>query len=127
MKRLEKSSTAGTELAPGILSEARLSPLGWLRERLSDVVAQAAAGGALIIIFIVLCFVSPVFFTANNLTNVVEQTTVTALIAIGMTFVIITAGIDLSIGSTAAISGVIGVSLIVNQGVSWPLAVIVGM
>src|SRR6185437_11584747 len=43
-----------------------------------------------------------------------------------MTFVIITAGIDLSVGSTAAIAGVIGVSLVVNQGISWPLAVLLG-
>ena len=50
----------------------------------------------------------------------------TALIAIGMTFVIITAGIDLSVGSTAAVAGVIGVSLIVNQGFSWPVAILIG-
>lgn len=126
MKRTEDSSTVEADLAPVIPPKVQVSLIGWLRERLSDVVAQAAAGGALIIIFIVLCIVSPVFFTANNLTNVVEQTTVTALIAIGMTFVIITAGIDLSVGSTAAISGVIGVSLIVNNGVSWPLAIVIG-
>ena len=97
-----------------------------MRERLGDIVAQAAAAGALVVVFIFLCFVSPVFFTTNNLINVVEQTTATALIAIGMTFVIITSGIDLSVGSTAAISGVVGVSLIVNQGVPWPLAILIG-
>ncbi len=106
--------------------DARIPFADRMKERLGDIVAQAAAAGALVVVFVFLCFVSPVFFTSNNLINVVEQTTVTALIAIGMTFVIITAGIDLSVGSTAAISGVIGVSLIVNQGVSWPLAVIVG-
>ncbi|MEO8973780.1 MAG: ABC transporter permease [Ktedonobacteraceae bacterium] len=98
-----------------------------LRGRLGDFVAQAAAAGALVVVFIILSFISPVFLTLNNLTNIIEQTTVTAIIAIGMTFVIITAGIDLSVGSTAAISGVIGVSLIVNQGVSWPLAIVVGV
>ena len=97
-----------------------------LRERLGDVVAQAAAAGALVVVFIGLTFISPVFLTTTNLTNVIEQTTVTAIIAIGMTFVIITAGIDLSVGSTAAISGVVGVSLIVNHGVSWPIAVVLG-
>ena len=106
--------------------DARISFADRMKERLGDIVAQAAAAGALVVVFVVLCFVSPVFFTSNNLINVVEQTTVTALIAIGMTFVIITAGIDLSVGSTAAMSGVVGVSLIVNQGVSWPLAVIIG-
>ncbi len=126
MKKTEDNSTTEAGPAHAIVPDARISLVGWLKERFSDVVAQAAAGGALIIIFILLCIVSPVFFTTGNLTNVVEQTTVTALIAIGMTFVIITAGIDLSVGSTAAISGVIGVSLIVNQGVSWPLAIVLG-
>ena len=107
--------------------DARISFADRMKERLGDIVAQAAAAGALVVVFVVLCFVSPVFFTSNNLINVVEQTTATALIAIGMTFVIITAGIDLSVGSTAAMSGVIGVSLIVNQHVSWPLAVIIGV
>lgn len=124
-----KKTTIATGAVDGpqaIELDARISFADRMKERLGDIVAQAAAAGALVVVFIVLCFVSPVFFTSNNLINVVEQTTVTALIAIGMTFVIITAGIDLSVGSTAAISGVIGVTLIVNQGVSWPLAVIIG-
>ena len=117
-------STKGGISAPELA--ANVSFMERMRERLGDIVAQAAAAGALVVVFIFLCFVSPVFFTTNNLINVVEQTTATALIAIGMTFVIITSGIDLSVGSTAAISGVVGVSLIVNQGVPWPLAILIG-
>ncbi len=105
---------------------ATVPPMQQLRERLGDVVAQAAAGGALVVVFIYLTIVSPVFLSTINLTNVIEQTAVTAIIAIGMTFVIITAGIDLSVGSTAAISGVLGVSMMVYHGVSWPLAVLLG-
>ena len=125
---MKKITSSTTDVDPNqvIEQETRISFAERLKERLGDVVAQAAAAGALLVVFIFLSFVSPVFFTVTNLTNVIEQTTVTAIIAIGMTFVIITAGIDLSVGSTAAISGVIGVSLIVNQGVSWPLAVIIG-
>ena len=126
---MKKTTIATGEVNGSQVTEldARISFADRMKERLGDIVAQAAAAGALVVVFVVLCFVSPVFFTSNNLINVVEQTTVTALIAIGMTFVIITAGIDLSVGSTAAMSGVIGVSLIVNQGVSWPLAVIIGV
>ncbi len=125
---MKKITSSTTDVDPNqvIEQETQISFAERLKERLGDVVAQAAAAGALLVVFIFLSFVSPVFFTVTNLTNVIEQTTVTAIIAIGMTFVIITAGIDLSVGSTAAISGVIGVSLIVNQGVSWPLAVIIG-
>jgi ribose transport system permease protein len=97
-----------------------------IRERLVDVVAQLAAGGALIIVFIYLSFASPAFLSLDNLFNIVSQTAVTAVIAIGMTFVIITAGIDLSVGSNAALSGVLGVMMIVYAGVSWPLAILGG-
>lgn len=95
-----------------------------LRERLSNVVAQLAAAGALLVIFVLLCFVSPVFLSFNNLFNIVAQTTVTAVIALGMTLVIITAGIDLSVGSTAALGGMTG-TLVMAQ-VGWPLGVLIG-
>ncbi|GAC1361101.1 MAG: hypothetical protein NVS2B12_10120 [Ktedonobacteraceae bacterium] len=98
----------------------------FLPESFSDIISQLAAAGALVIIFIYLSFASPVFLTVNNLFNIVAQTTVTAIIAIGMTFVIVTSGIDLSVGSVAAVSGVVGASLMVNAGMSWPLAVVAG-
>ena len=87
-----------------------------LRERFSDVISQLAAAGALIVVFIFLAFASPVFLTTDNLFNIGTQTAVVAVIAIGMTLVIITAGIDLSVGSVAALSGVVGVILMVNAG-----------
>jgi ribose transport system permease protein len=99
--------------------------IGRLRTQLVDLAAQLAAAGALILVFVYLSFASPVFLTFNNLFNVVVQTTVTAVVAIGMTFVIITAGIDLSVGSAAALAGMIGVMMMVH-GVSWPLAVVGG-
>jgi ribose transport system permease protein len=92
---------------------------------LVDLAAQLAAAGALILVFVYLSFASPVFLTFNNLFNVIVQTTVTAIVAIGMTFVIITAGIDLSVGSAAALAGMLGVMMMVH-GVSWPLAVVGG-
>lgn len=95
-----------------------------LRERLSNVVAQLAAAGALLVIFVLLSLVSPVFLSFNNLFNIVAQTTVTAVIALGMTLVIITAGIDLSVGSTAALGGMTG-TLVMAQ-VGWPLGVLIG-
>jgi ribose transport system permease protein len=92
---------------------------GALRERLSEVVSQLAAAGALIVVFVFLSFASPVFLSADNLFNIGVQTSYTAVIAIGMTLVIITAGIDLSVGSVAALSGVVGVVLMANAG--WPV------
>jgi ribose transport system permease protein len=99
---------------------------GALRERLSDVVSQLAAAGALIVVFIFLSIASPVFLSADNLFNIGAQTAVVAVIAIGMTLVIITAGIDLSVGSVAALSGVVGVMMMANLGLPVPLAIIGG-
>jgi ribose transport system permease protein len=56
----------------------------------------------------------PTFLTRQNLFNVANQITVVAILAIGMTLVIITAGIDLSVGSLIALSAVIATALIQN-------------
>ncbi len=103
--------------------EARTSAL---RERLSDFVSQLAAAGALIVVFVFLSFASPDFLTADNLFNIGSQTAVVAVIAVGMTLVIITAGIDLSVGSVAALAGVMGALLMSSFGLSMPFAVLGG-
>jgi ribose transport system permease protein len=117
-------SAPDTRDDPSLSAQILSSAWGqWLKNRLGDFAAQAAAAAALVLVFMYLSFASPVFLTTNNLINIVQQTTVTAIIALGMTFVIITAGIDLSVGSTAAMAGVVGVKLIDN-GFSWPLALL---
>jgi ribose transport system permease protein len=126
MKDTTKSALENGQDAAVQEKEAQLSRGQQLRKRLSDIVAQLAAGGALIIIFILLSIFSPEFLTFNNLFNIISQTTVTAIIAIGMTFVIITAGIDLSVGSVAALGGMIGTLAIANTGIDWSLGVLVG-
>ncbi len=97
-----------------------------LRERLSDFVSQLAAAGALIVVFVFLSFASPDFLTADNLFNIGSQTAVVAVIAVGMTLVIITAGIDLSVGSVAALAGVMGALLMSSYGLPMPLAALGG-
>src|ERR1700680_882262 len=111
---------------PGELPAGKRTMVQRLKERLGDFIAQMTAAGALIVVFIFLSFASPVFLTANNLINIVEQNAVTATIALGMTFVIITVGIDLSVGSTAAMTGVLGVVLIAH-GMNWPLALLIAI
>jgi ribose transport system permease protein len=61
---------------------------------------------ALVIIAIVLSFASPYFFTSRNILNVGRQASINLIIALGMTVVIISAGIDLSVGSLAALAAV---------------------
>lgn len=70
---------------------------------------------ALIILMIVLSFLSDKFLTVNNLMNIARQSTINALLALGMLLPILTAGIDLSVGSILAISimsmGVVSVTM----------------
>lgn len=70
---------------------------------------------SLIVLFIFLSFASPHFLTTNNLSSVVRQTTVITIMAIGMTVVIASGGIDLSVGSIIGLTGVLGAMLIANE------------
>jgi ribose/xylose/arabinose/galactoside ABC-type transport system permease subunit len=64
----------------------------------------------------ILWILSPYFLTISNLLNVAEQTSINAIVAVGMTFVILSGGIDLSVGSIVALSGVVlGASLKSDQ------------
>lgn len=66
------------------------------------------------------------FFTSGNLVNVLRQNTFIAILAAGMTFVILTGGIDLSVGSVVALSGVVCAGLLAS-GLGVPLAVMAGL
>ena len=82
------------------------------------------AGTLIGLVLIVAAFsvLSPVFLTLPNLANILQQSAINACIALGMTLVIISGGIDLSVGPTAALSAVVSASLMVS-GVPVPLAV----
>ncbi len=58
-----------------------------------------------------LSIVQPAFLSSNNIFNVLTQTTIFGIMALGLTFVIISTGIDLSVGSVLALSGVVAASL----------------
>ncbi|KID29934.1 monosaccharide ABC transporter membrane protein, CUT2 family [Prauserella sp. Am3] len=96
-------------------------------DRMAGAISQVAAAGALIVVFVVLSIVAPSFLTADNLFNLGSQTSVNAVMAVGVTLVIITGGIDLSVGSVAALSGVIGVMLMAEYGFDPTLAIISGI
>lgn len=78
----------------------------------------------LIILCIVITVISPAFMTLSNITNIFTQVSTNAIIAIGMTFVILTGGIDLSVGSTVAISGALAASILKSTN-NIPLAILV--
>ena len=77
-----------------------------------------------------LWILTPHFLTVSNLVNVVEQTSINAIVAVGMTFVILSGGIDLSVGSIVALAGVVlGTSLQSGQrdGIALSLALAAGL
>lgn len=61
----------------------------------------------LVALCLLLTLLTPTFLTADNLTNVLLQSAITSVLAVGMTFVILTAGIDLGVGSVLALSGIV--------------------
>ena len=68
---------------------------------------QLGTLAGLVALSVLLWILTPHFLTVSNLVNVLEQTSINAVIAVGMTFVIISGGIDLSVGSIVAFSGVV--------------------
>ncbi|WNJ97414.1 ribose ABC transporter permease [Vibrio ruber] len=67
---------------------------------------------ALLFLILVVSFLNPNFFTVDNILNILRQTSVNAIMAVGMTLVILTAGIDLSVGSVLALCGAFAASMI---------------
>jgi ribose transport system permease protein len=80
----------------------------------------------LIALAIALTIATPHFFTAINLASVARQTAVINLMALGMTLVIITGGIDLSVGSTLALAGLFGTTAI-KAGLPIPISIFIGI
>ncbi|GHU13833.1 sugar ABC transporter permease [Spirochaetia bacterium] len=80
----------------------------------------------LFLIGVVFSVLSPYFFSVNNLLTVATQTAVIAIIAIGQTYVLITGGIDLGIGSNIALAGMIA-GLCMKANLPVPFAVLMGV
>ena len=76
----------------------------WLMEQKSLI--------ALLVLIAIVSTMSPNFFTVNNLFNILQQTSVNAIMAVGMTLVILTSGIDLSVGSLLALTGAVAASIV---------------
>src|SRR5947209_12025096 len=76
-----------------------------------DIVARFAPTIFLLALMLLFAAMEPRFLSSINLFNVMRQVSITGLIAIGMTFVILTGGIDLSVGSLLAFPGLVSAAL----------------
>ena len=81
----------------------------------------------LIVVSIVMVFASDSFLSYGNITNIVRQVSINALIAVGMTFVILTGGIDLSVGAVMALCAVVAGSVLKLDSLSEPAAIGLGI
>ncbi len=80
----------------------------------------------LVVLFVFLSIFTDTFLTGKNMLQVLRQICINALLAFGMTFVLIIGGIDLTVGSVVAISGV-SVVMLLNEGVALPIALLASL
>lgn len=83
--------------------------------------------GAFAILLVVFSFASPWFLSIDNFLNIGRQTALVSIIAVGMTFVIIARQIDLSVGSTLALSGMSAALAMAHIGDNWIVGAIAGI
>ncbi len=81
----------------------------------------------LILLIILVSLLSPYFLTVKNILNVLRQVSIIAIVSVGMSYVIITGGIDLSVGSVAGLSGIVTGLFLKNFGLTIYLAVAIGI
>ena len=86
-----------------------------LSRTLREILTRVGPLIALILLSAYLSFATPHFLTLSNLTNVIRQSSITAILAVGQTLVIISAGIDLSVGAVAALSACVAAVLMTQQ------------
>ncbi|CAM5773707.1 ribose ABC transporter permease [Labrys miyagiensis] len=83
-------------------SEPVRNRFAWLTRRL-----EFRMIGLAILLAVCLSLLSPYFLTRSNIFNILDQSVVVGIVSVGMTFVILTGGIDLSVGSVAGVTGII--------------------
>jgi ribose transport system permease protein len=93
----------------------------------SDAAQRFMAFGALILMFIIFSVLSPYFLTGSNISGILIATAVNGILAIGVTFVIITSGIDLSVGTVMTLTTVMMGKVITDWGLPIPVGLLAGL
>ncbi|MFD1504789.1 ABC transporter permease [Georgenia yuyongxinii] len=105
----------------------RQARAGALGTRAQVLLSQNGALVALIVLGAVMAFLSPVFLSTQNMLNIGVQAAVVAILAFGQTFVIVAAGIDLSVGSVAALAGIVTGYTASTMGINPIIAILAGL
>ncbi len=96
------------------------------KNNLINILSKFKAGIGLIVLVIILSFASDYFLTFNNLLNILRQVSIIGIVAYGMTFVILSGGIDLSVGSVLAFSSAITAG-VMSSTHRFALAILAGL
>nr|WP_277875951.1 ribose ABC transporter permease [Chroococcidiopsis sp. [FACHB-1243]] len=105
-------------------------PKGGRRKSASNLVQVVGILPILALICILFALLTPNFLTTGNIVNIFRQASINIVLATGMTFVILTGGIDLSVGSILGVTAVVGVLTSLIPGVGWlavPVALLAGL
>jgi len=109
--------------------ELPTSPPSKIRRAINQITHTNTLGIVITLVIecIILSVLSPYFLTSRNLLNVMRSISITGIVAVGMTMVLISGGLDLSVGSVIGLGGVVTAFLITHLGISMPLAIILGI
>jgi ribose transport system permease protein len=125
--RIKDMHVADSETTPGKTRAAGIGGVAVsVRGRAYRLWQQLGIALVFILLCVIMSFAAPYFLDFSNLLNVARQASINAILAAGMTFVILTGGIDLSVGSALAVAGVLSVWL-AAQGVPDVVAVLAGI
>jgi ribose transport system permease protein len=105
-------------------------PKGSRRKSASNLLQIVGILPILALICILFALLTPNFLTTGNIVNIFRQASINIVLATGMTFVILTGGIDLSVGSILGVTAVVGVLTSLIPGVGWlavPVALLAGL
>ncbi|MFF0740115.1 ABC transporter permease [Streptomyces sp. NPDC004111] len=111
----------------GPATEATAAPRRPSRSLARQVMGEAGIGIALLALVLVFTLTAPKFATSGNLTNIATEITLNTMLAVGMTFVILVGGIDLSVGSVMALCAVVSGEILTSTGLSTPVAVLLAV
>ncbi|MEH2249039.1 ABC transporter permease subunit [Nostoc sp.] len=111
-------------------NKSATNPVSRNQKSISTLLEVAGILPILVIICILFAFLSPNFLTGGNIVNILRQASINIVLATGMTFVILTGGIDLSVGSILAVSAVVALLVSLLPALGWaavPTALLAGL
>jgi ribose transport system permease protein len=109
----------------GVTATAELKPAAHGRRGAISILRTSGLIWVLVVLCVVAALISPAFLNPFNLINVVRQVALFGIVSVAMTYVILTAGIDLSVGSIVAVTAVV-CALMLKSGVPIPAVLIAG-